>query len=84
MTEVRLPSLAPANSAAPRSSPQQAAWWGVGEALEGRVLGTQEEGEDGSSACTQGVAHHDQAVVFGSSALGTESSLRAPPRCPPN
>lgn len=77
-------SLAPANQAnseAPGCSPQQAPWWGVGKALEGRVLGAQKEGEDGSRACTQGVAHHNQAVVFGSAALKTERNLRALPRC---
>lgn len=73
------PWPAPAKPEAPGCSPQQASWWGVGEALEGGVLGPQEEGKDGSSACTQGVAHHNQAIVFGSTALETKRSLRALP-----
>lgn len=73
------PQPAPANSEALGGSPQQAPRWGVGKALEGRVLGAQEEGEDGGGARTQGVAHHNQAVVLSSAALGTERSLRARP-----
>lgn len=78
------PTLSPAKSEALGSSPQQAPWWGVGKALERRVLGAQEEGEDGGSACTQRVAHHNQAVVFGSAALGTKTTLRALPHCLPS
>lgn len=74
--------LPPAKSEAPDCSPQQAPWRGVGKALEGRVLGSQEEGEDGSGACAQGVAHHYQAVVFGSAALGTERSPESPAPLP--
>lgn len=76
------PQPAPANSEALGGSPQQAPWWGVGKALEGRVLGAQEEGEDGGGARAQGVAYHNQAVVLSSAALGTERSLRARPLPP--
>ena len=62
--------------------PQQAPWGRVGKALEGWVLGSQEEGEDGGGARAQGVADHNQAVVFGSAALGTESSPESPALLP--
>lgn len=50
---------APVSSKASSFLPQQASWRGVGEALEGRVLRAQEEGEDGSCASAQGVAYHN-------------------------
>lgn len=71
--------IAPASSEAPSCLPQQASWRGVGEALEGRVLGAQEEGEDGCCACSQGVAYHNQAIVFGSTALGDQEMPESPP-----
>ena len=69
---------APAKSGALDCLPQQAPWGGVSKTLEGWVLGSQEEGEDGGSACAQGVAHHNQTVVFGSAALGAERSPEMP------
>lgn len=71
--------VVPASSEAPSCLPQQASWRGVGEALEGRVLGAQEEGEDGSCACSQGVAYHNQAIVFGSTALEDQEMPESPP-----
>lgn len=74
--------VAPASCEAASCLPQQASWRGVGEALEGWVLGTQEEGQDGSCASAQRVAYYNQAIVFGSTTLGTKTCLRALPQFP--